>query len=59
MATELIKSMTKQLHMEQFKDEFRQQLQALVDAKAKGKEITRAPSRTTGPSGEQSTSWKR
>jgi DNA end-binding protein Ku len=43
MAGALIKSMTKELHLEQFKDEFRQQLQALVDAKARGKEITRAP----------------
>ena len=39
MAGELIKSMTGQLHLDEFKDEFRQQLQALIDAKSRGKEI--------------------
>jgi len=43
MAGELIKSMTRELHLEEFKDEFRPQLQALVDAKAHGKEIKREP----------------
>jgi DNA end-binding protein Ku len=43
MAGELIKSMTHELHLEEFKDEFRLQLQALVDAKAHGKEIKREP----------------
>jgi DNA end-binding protein Ku len=51
MAKELIKSMTKALHMEEFKDEFRQQLQALVDAKARGKEISHAPEPDKRPAG--------
>jgi DNA end-binding protein Ku len=51
MARELIKSMTKELHMEEFKDEFRQQLQALIDAKAHGKQITRAPEPDDRPIG--------
>jgi DNA end-binding protein Ku len=51
MAGALVKSMTKPLHLEEFKDEFREQLQALVDAKAKGKEITRAPEKDDRPLG--------
>jgi DNA end-binding protein Ku len=51
MATQLIKSMTRELHMEQFKDEFRRQLQALVDAKAHGKETKRAPEPDEQPVG--------
>jgi DNA end-binding protein Ku len=51
MATQLIKSMTRELHMEQFKDEFREQLHALIDAKAHGKEITRAPEPEQQPVG--------
>jgi DNA end-binding protein Ku len=51
MATQLIKSMTRELHMEQFKDEFRQQLQALIDAKAHGRQITRAPEPDERPVG--------
>jgi len=43
MAGELIKSMTRPLHMEEFKDEFREQLQALVDAKTHGKQLAHAP----------------
>jgi DNA end-binding protein Ku len=43
MAGELIKSMTSELHLEEFKDEFREQLQALVDAKSHGKEMKNAP----------------
>jgi DNA end-binding protein Ku len=43
MAKELIKSMTRALHIEEFKDEFREQLQALVDAKAHGKPVASAP----------------
>src|SRR5580698_3826010 len=43
MARELIKSMTGKLNLAEFKDEFRQKLQALIDAKVKGKEITTAP----------------
>jgi DNA end-binding protein Ku len=39
MAGELIKAMTKELHMEEFKDDFRLQLQAMIDAKAHGKEV--------------------
>jgi DNA end-binding protein Ku len=51
MAGALVKSMTKPLHLEEFKDEFREQLQALVEAKAKGKEITRAPEQDDRPVG--------
>jgi DNA end-binding protein Ku len=43
MAGELIKSMTKALHLEEFKDEYREQLQALIDAKSHGKELSHAP----------------
>jgi DNA end-binding protein Ku len=43
MAGELIKSMSGPLHIQEFKDEFRLQLQSLVDAKAKGKEVSFAP----------------
>jgi DNA end-binding protein Ku len=43
MAGELIKAMTKPLHLEEFKDDFRKQLQALVEAKSHGKEIKAAP----------------
>lgn len=39
MAGELIKSMAGELHLEEFKDEFRQRLAALVDAKTRGKEV--------------------
>lgn len=43
MAGDLIKSMTEDLHLEKFKDEFRERLMALIDAKAKGKQIAHAP----------------
>jgi DNA end-binding protein Ku len=43
MAAELIKAMTRPLKIEEFKDEYREQLQDLVDAKVKGKELKRAP----------------
>jgi DNA end-binding protein Ku len=49
MAGELIKSMTKPLHLEEFKDEFREQLQALVDAKTHGKEIADVPTPKSPP----------
>jgi DNA end-binding protein Ku len=49
MAGELIKSMTKELHLEEFKDEFRRQLQAMIDAKAKGKEIAHPSDEDEGP----------
>ena len=49
MAGELIKSMTGELHLEQFKDEFREELQALVDAKTAGKEVTHAPAKDDRP----------
>jgi DNA end-binding protein Ku len=49
MAGELIKSMTKPLHLEEFKDEFREQLQALVDAKSHGKEIKSIPEPKSPP----------
>jgi DNA end-binding protein Ku len=40
MANDLIKSMTKDLHLEKFKDEFREQLLALIHAEAKGKKVS-------------------
>jgi DNA end-binding protein Ku len=43
MAGELIKSMTTPLDLNEYKDEFRAQLQELIDAKVKGKEIANAP----------------
>jgi DNA end-binding protein Ku len=43
MAGELIKAMTRPLHLEEFKDDFRQQLQALVEAKSHGKQVKAAP----------------
>jgi DNA end-binding protein Ku len=49
MAGELIKSMTGELHMEEFKDEYRRKLQALIDAKAKGKKIAQAAEEDEGP----------
>ena len=35
--------MTKDIDLSEFKDDFRAQLRALIDAKAKGKEVTVAP----------------
>jgi DNA end-binding protein Ku len=49
MAGELIKSMTRPLHLEEFKDEFRRQLQAMIDAKAKGKQIAHPAEEQEGP----------
>jgi DNA end-binding protein Ku len=49
MAGELIKAMTKKLHLEEFKDEFRKQLQALIDAKSHGKEIAHPSEDEEGP----------
>jgi DNA end-binding protein Ku len=49
MARELIKAMTQELHMEEFKDDFREQLQAMIDAKAKGKDIKHAPEEDDRP----------
>jgi len=43
MAGELIKSMTGEPRLEEYKDEFREQLQALVEAKSQGKELKSAP----------------
>jgi DNA end-binding protein Ku len=43
MAGELIKAMTRPLNLQEFKDDFREQLQALVEAKTNGKEIKPAP----------------
>jgi DNA end-binding protein Ku len=43
MAAQLIKSMTKPLEIEEFKDEYRLKLQKLVDAKSHGKKIKAAP----------------
>jgi DNA end-binding protein Ku len=43
MANELVKAMTKPLDMQKFKDDYRLQLQKLVDAKVKGKEIKAGP----------------
>jgi DNA end-binding protein Ku len=42
MATELIKAMSKPLDLDKFKDEFREQLEDLIEAKVKGKELVRA-----------------
>jgi DNA end-binding protein Ku len=47
MASQLIKSMTSKLHLDQFKDEFRIKLQALIEAKVKGKQVTTAPEEPT------------
>jgi DNA end-binding protein Ku len=49
MAGELIKSMTKQLNLDEFKDDFRQRLQAMIDAKAKGREIAHPADEDEGP----------
>ena len=43
MAGELIKSMTGEPRLEEYKDEFREQLQALVEAKSHGKELKATP----------------
>ncbi len=51
MAGELIKSMTAKLDLTEFKDEFRKKLQALIDAKVRGKEITTAPEEPERPQG--------
>lgn len=51
MAGELIKAMTRPLHMKEFKDEYREQLQALIDAKAHGKELQREPEAEDRPIG--------
>ncbi len=50
MAGELIKSMTKPLRLQDFKDDFRDKLQALVDAKSQGKEVSRALNPSVHPS---------
>jgi DNA end-binding protein Ku len=42
IASELIKAMTKPLNIESFKDEYREQLEELIDAKIKGKEVVHA-----------------
>src|SRR5262245_32212464 len=42
IASELIKAMTKPLDIERFKDEYREKLEELIDAKIKGKEVVRA-----------------
>jgi len=39
IADELVKSMTKPLDIESFRDEYRERLQKLIDAKIKGKEL--------------------
>jgi DNA end-binding protein Ku len=49
MAGELVKSMTAKLHLEEFKDEYRTQLQALIDAKKQGKEVSHAPEEEDRP----------
>jgi DNA end-binding protein Ku len=51
MAGELIKAMTGEFHLEQFHDEYRDQLQALVDAKTQGKQVTNAPEPAERPTG--------
>ncbi len=51
MAGELIKSMTRPLHLEEFKDEFREQLQALVDARTHGKTLERHEEKDDRPIG--------
>jgi DNA end-binding protein Ku len=43
MANELVKSMTQDLHLNKFKDDFREQLLALIVAKAKGKDVSHVP----------------
>jgi DNA end-binding protein Ku len=42
VAGQLIKSMTKPLKIESFRDEYREQLEELIDAKVKGKELVQA-----------------
>jgi DNA end-binding protein Ku len=42
IAGELIKSMTKPLHIESFRDEYREHLEELIEAKVKGKELVHA-----------------
>jgi DNA end-binding protein Ku len=42
IANELIKSMTKPLELESFKDVYREELEELIDAKVKGKELVHA-----------------
>lgn len=49
MAGELVKSMTTKLNLEEFTDEYRTQLQALIDAKKAGKEIAHAPEHEDRP----------
>jgi DNA end-binding protein Ku len=49
MANELVKSMTAKLNLEEFTDEYRKQLQALIDAKKQGKEVTHAPEHEDRP----------
>ena len=49
MAGELIKSMTRPLDLAEFKDDYREQLQALIEAKSHGKEIAHVPEQTDRP----------
>jgi DNA end-binding protein Ku len=49
MARELVKSMTAKLDLKKFTDEYRTQLQALIDAKKQGKEVSHAPENDERP----------
>jgi DNA end-binding protein Ku len=42
VARQLVKSMTRPLEIEKFRDEYREQLEELIDAKVKGKELVQA-----------------
>ncbi|MGA2231776.1 MAG: Ku protein [Tepidisphaeraceae bacterium] len=49
MASELMKTMTKSLDLDEFKDEYRLRLQKMIDAKVKGKEVQHIEAEEEGP----------